>query len=112
MKLSRWTLFWLLVVAVLVIVELSIVTGVLTVNNLLGFFILFVYALVAISVLAIVGAIFVGMWVSHRILSTQGFTPFEQEMLRMRQDLKEIAKRLEAIDSKVGASNPENRKEP
>lgn len=105
MRISRWRLLWLLIVAVLVAIELSVVTGVLSLNNLLGFFVLFVFGLVVITVMAIVGAVFVGMFVSHRILSTQGFTPFEQEMLRMRQDVRELAERIEAIAAKVGVAN-------
>lgn len=112
MRISRWTLLWLLTVAVLVVVELSIVTGVLTLGNIVGFFVLFVFALVVISVLAIVGAVFVGMFVSHRILSTQGFTPFEQEMLRMRQEVRDLAERIDAISAKVGVSRPEKPKGP
>jgi len=101
-RISRWTALWILIVAVLVVVEASIVTGVLSLNNLVGFFILFVFGLVVITVMAIVGAVFVGMFVSHRILSTQGFTPFEQEMLRMRQDVKELAKRVEELGARLG----------
>ncbi len=106
MRLSRWTLLWLLIVAVLAAVEISIIAGVLNLNDLLGFFVLFVFALVMISVLAIVGAVFVGIFVSHRILSTKGFTPFETEMLRMRQDLRDIMERVDAISTKIGASPP------
>lgn len=112
MRISRWTLLWILIIGVLVAVELSIVTGVLNVGNLVGFFILFVFALVVITVLAIVGAVFVGMFVSHRILSTQGFTPFEQEMLRMRQEIRDLAERLDAIASKIGVPRPPKSKGP
>lgn len=112
MRLSRWTLLWLLIVGVLVAVELSILTGVLSPSNILGFFILFVSALVMITVLAIVGAVFLGMWASHRILSTQGFTPFEQEMLRMREEVRQLAERVEAIATKLGASSPGKPREP
>ena len=108
MRISRWTLLWLLTVAVLVVVELSIVTGVLTLGNIVGFFVLFVFALVVISVLAIVGAVFVGMFVSHRILSTQDFTPFEQEMLRMRQEVRDIKERLDELASR-GNADPKRR---
>jgi len=112
MRISRWTLLWLLTVAVLVVVELSIVTGILTLGNIVGFFVLFVFALVVISVLAIVGAVFVGMFVSHRILSTKGFTPFEQEMLRMRQEVRDLAERIDAISAKLGARRPEKPRGP
>ena len=39
------------------------------------------------TVFAFIGAVFLGMFVSHRILSGKDFTPFEQEMLRMRRPL-------------------------
>ncbi len=112
MRISRWTLLWLLVVGVLVAIEVLILTGVLTVGNLLGFFILFVFGLVFVAVLAIVGAVFVGMFVSHRILSTQGFTPFEQEMLRMRQEVRDLAERVDAIAAKIGIARPPKPKGP
>jgi len=61
-----------------------------------------VSGLIVISVLAIIGATFLGIYISHRILSTRDFTPFEQEMLRMSEEVKrlsgkvaEIAKALE-----------------
>ncbi|OGS46932.1 MAG: hypothetical protein A3K66_04830 [Euryarchaeota archaeon RBG_16_67_27] len=103
MRISRWALLWFLTVGVLVVIELGILTNVITPGNLIGFFVAFVFALVVISVLAIVGAVFVGMFVSHRILSTQGFTPFEQEMLRMRQEVRDIKERLDEIAARVNA---------
>ena len=103
MRISRWALLWFLTVGVLVVIELGILTNVITPGNLIGFFVAFVFALVVISVLAIVGAVFVGMFVSHRILSTQGFTPFEQEMLRMRQEVRDIKERLDEIAARGNA---------
>lgn len=49
-----------------------------------------VTALVFTTLLAVVGAIFIGLYISHRILAPDGFTPFEQEMLQMRHDIEEI----------------------
>ena len=112
MRISRWALLWFLTVGVLVVIELGILTNVITPGNLIGFFVAFVFALVVISVLAIVGAVFVGMFVSHRILSTQGFTPFEQEMLRMRQEIRELSERIEQIATKLGVTLGNRKKEP
>jgi len=111
MRISRWALLWFLTVGVLVVIELGILTNVITPGNLIGFFVAFVFALVVISVLAIVGAVFVGMFVSHRILSTQGFTPFEQEMLRMRQEVRELNERVSEIAARIGVAIG-NRKNP
>lgn len=101
MRLSRWVLLWLLIVGVLVAVEVGIVTGLIPLDPIASL-ITVLYALAVISVLSIVGAVFVGMFVSHRILSTKGFTPFEQEMLRMRQEVRELSDRVSEIGVRLG----------
>jgi uncharacterized membrane protein (UPF0182 family) len=53
---------------------------------------------VVVIVLALIGAIFVGMYLAHRILSIGGFTPFERAMLKMREDVKKINERLGIIE--------------
>lgn len=62
-----------------------------------------VTALVFTTLLAVVGAIFIGLYISHRILAPTGFSPFEQEMLRMRQDVEEIRA---AVEEMRGARPP------
>ena len=57
----------------------------------------FVTALIFTTVLAAVGAIFIGLYFSARILSPGGFTPFEQEMLRMRAEVQEIRAAVEEL---------------
>ena len=52
---------------------------------------------------ALIGAFFLGMLMSHRILSIGSFTPFETEMIRMQEDIKEILSILEK------ANNPSQR---
>jgi len=112
MKVTRWTLLWLLVVAVMIAIEVLILTGVLSVGNLIGFFYFFVAGLVVIAVLAIVGAVFLGMYVSHRILSAQEFSPFEQEMIRMHQEVRELRSRIEAIAEKLGMPETQRDRSP
>jgi hypothetical protein len=106
----RWVLLWLLIAGVLLAVEVGLVLGLITPGSFLGF----IFAITIISVLSIVGAVFVGMFVSHRILSTAGFTPFEQEMLRMRQDLHELTEKVAEIAARLGVTigNPNNPKPP
>src|SRR5439155_27240360 len=94
MRLSRWVLLWLLIIGVLVAIGIGVVTGRLVP---IGSVLIFLIGLMVVSVLSIIGAVFVGMFVSHRILSTKGFTPFEQEMLRMRQEVRELSDRLGEI---------------
>ena len=102
MKVSRWTLLWLLIVAVLAAVWIGVYVGWITPGNLLTSFFAFAFGLVVIAVLALIGAVFLGMVISHRIMSGEGFTPFEEEMLKMRQEVRELRDRLEAIAEKLG----------
>jgi uncharacterized protein YneF (UPF0154 family) len=111
MRLTRWVLLWLLIIAVLVGIEVSVITGRLTPDPI-GSFLVLIFALMVISVLSIIGAVFVGMFVSHRILSTKGFTPFEQEMLRMRQDVRELSERLGEIAARLGLTEGDRNKPP
>src|SRR5438128_7837101 len=112
MRISRWTILWLGIVAVLVAVEIGVLTGFITPAGLISSFLTVIVGLVIISVFAFIGAIFLGMFVSHRILSGKGFTPFEQEMLRMRQDLRELNDRIEQIATRLGVSLGDRKKEP
>lgn len=112
MRITRWTLLWLLVIGVLISVEIGVVTGRITAGDLIGSFLGFLVALMVVSVLSIVGAVFVGIFVSHRILSTKGFTPFEQEMLRMRQEVRDLSERLDAIATRLGLAPENKKKEP
>lgn len=102
MKISKWTILWLVIVLALVIIWGSMLAGLWRVTDLALNFFLIIFSLVVIAILAIIGAVFVGMFVSHRIISAQGFTPFEREMLEMREDVKEIKKRMAAIEEKMG----------
>ena len=52
---------------------------------------------IALILLALIGAIFIGMFLSHRILSIGGFTPFEEEMLKMRKDIEDINEKLNEL---------------
>jgi len=105
-------ILWLGIVAVLVAIEIGVLTGFITPAGLISQFLTLIVGLVVISVFAFVGAIFLGIFVSHRILSGKGFTPFEQEMLRMRQDLRELNDRIEQIATRLGVSLGDRKKEP
>lgn len=97
MKISRWTLVWLFVVGLLIAIEVAILFGVVNPYDVVTFFFIMVSALVVIAVLAIIGAMFLGLYISHRILSTQAFTPFEQEMLQMAEDVKRLSDKVDAL---------------
>lgn len=86
----------------LIAVWIGVYVGLITPGNLIGSFVNLIYAIVVIAFLAIIGAVFLGMAVSHRILSVQAFTPFEEEMLKMRQEVRDLQVRVEAIGEKLG----------
>ncbi|MFW6048135.1 MAG: hypothetical protein ACOC87_02415 [Candidatus Natronoplasma sp.] len=60
----------------------------------------FVFGLVVISFLAIIGALFLGMFISHRIFSSREFTSFEEEMLKMRRDVEDIKEKIDKVEKK------------
>ncbi len=103
MRISRWTLLWLLIVGVLAVIWIGVYVGWINPGNLAVSFFLIVLGLVVVAVLSLIGAVFLGMVISHRIMSGQGFTPFEEEMLKMRQEVRELHDRMDAILEKLGA---------
>ena len=56
--------------------------------------------------MALVGAIFIGVYLSHRILSPTGFTPFEEEMLRMRADVQQVKRDVAELRERVAPDPP------
>lgn len=109
MKISRWTLLWLLVVGLLISIELAIVVGAVNPYDVVTFFFIMVSALIVIAVLAIIGATFLGIYISHRILSTQDFSPFEQEMFRMADEVKRLSQKVDEISRAVKGDPPSGR---
>lgn len=99
MKPSRTVLFWSIIIAVLMVLEIAEVFHFFT----LGYVavienpIAFIFSIVLITILALVGALFVGIYIAHRILSPQGFTPFEEEMLKMRDEVKELKGKVDKL---------------
>ncbi|MFO8109671.1 MAG: hypothetical protein R6U17_03995 [Thermoplasmata archaeon] len=83
------------IVVVFGIFSIALITGVFPVGDPLTHFYAFVFALVLVSVFAMIGAIFLGMFISHRVFSSQEFTAFEEEMLKMKNDIDHIRKKLE-----------------
>jgi hypothetical protein len=101
-------LAWGVLIVLLVAVELAEITDVFTlpVESVLGDPLVFVLALVFTTVVAVVGAIFIGIYISARILSPSGFTPFEEEMLRMRTDLRDMKAALDEMRGGPGGQPP------
>ncbi len=109
MKISRWTLLWLLIVGLLTAIELAIVFGAVNPYDVVTFFFIMVSGLIVIAVLAIIGATFLGIYISHRILSTRDFSPFEQEMFRMADEVKRLSQKVEEISTALERDPPPGR---
>jgi len=64
------------------------------VSSLLTFYAFSVYT---VSLAAVLGGILLGMFIATRTLSTQGFTPFEVSMLRLKDDINSLQKEVKII---------------
>lgn len=104
MTINRWTVLWIAVVALLLIILVLEIGGFFRLEDLIANPILFLIAFSIVGVLAAVGAMFVGIFVTHRIFAGEAFTPFEREMLTMREEVQAIKERLEEIAGAL--SNP------
>ncbi|HEV2166494.1 MAG TPA: hypothetical protein VGS23_05920 [Thermoplasmata archaeon] len=88
----RVIFFWAAAVGVLFLIEIAELTHVFTLPLLsaIGNLLAFIFALVFTTILALVGALFIGIYISQRMQSPSGFTAFEEEMLRMRSDVQKL----------------------
>lgn len=101
----RWWAIWGLFILALVLIEIGVVTGFFIFDPLTNFYFVIV-AVAFIGILAIVGAVFIGIFLTHRIFASQEFTPFEREMLSMREDVKELRARVEEL---AGPRDPDGK---
>jgi amino acid permease len=98
--------YFLLIILILIASWIiGTVTGIIPITDILLNFIGFISMLVTITMLAIVGAIFLGMYLSHRILTKKGFTPFEISMLEMHEDIKDMKGRLTKLENELNNRN-------
>lgn len=97
MTLSRWTILWVLVVVILLTILVLEVAGVLRIEDLIANPVLLLIGFSIVGILAAVGAMFIGIFVSYRIFAGERFSPFEREMLDMREEVQAIRERLEEL---------------
>ena len=97
---------WSCVLVALVLLELAEVTHLFTlpVASVLDDPVSLAVSLVFTTIVAVIGAIFVGIFITTRLLRPRGFTPFEEEMLRMREDLGELRRAVDEIRDHARAS--------
>ncbi len=85
-------------IVILAAFEILQLTGILKVTQIVANFYLFMFSIVVVSVLAVIGAIFLGMTIAHRLMERKDFTPFEEEMFSMREQMNRIEKMIETIN--------------
>lgn len=91
---------WIIIALVLVVLEVLQLTGIIRLSDIAANFYLFVFSLVIVSVLAIIGAIFLGITIAHRFMVNRGFTPFEEEMLSMKEQINRMEEMIENLTKK------------
>ena len=96
----QWTALWVGFVLTLVGIEVGIVTRVIVFDPLTNFYFV-ILAVVVIGILGIIGAVFIGIFIAQRILSSGEFTPFEKEMLGMREDVKKLTAKVEEMSARL-----------
>ena len=77
------------------------------VSSLLTFYAFSVYT---VSLAAVLGGVLLGMFIATRTLSTQGFTPFEVSMLRLRDDMHNLNKEIKSIKEYIENFEDKNSK--
>lgn len=115
MRASRWVLlFWVGVVVVLLGVELAEITQLFTlpIQSIIANPISFITALVFTTILALVGAIFIGLYISQRWLGTGQFSSFEEEMLQMRGDVRDLKASIAEIRDHLPPGSPPSQERP
>lgn len=112
MRRPRFAVFWTVVIAALLILEIAELTRLFTIPFLqaISNVVTFALALIFVTIVALVGAIFIGIYVSQRLLSPRGFSPFEEEMLKMRAEVTEIRRQMQELANRTsGVSRPVSR---
>ena len=111
MRPSRIIVFWTVVIAALLFIEVAELTRLFTIPFLqaISNVVTFAFALIFVTIVALIGAIFIGIYVSQRLLSPRGFSPFEEEMLKMRADVTELRRQVQELtgtDGRGSANGP------
>lgn len=112
MKIRRpFLVLWIVIILALLFVEIAEVTSYFTlpITSVVGNPIAFVFVLAFTTVLALVGAVFIGLYLAQRWLSTSDFTPFELEMLKMRDEIKTLqhsVDELKEVDARHASDGP------
>lgn len=97
MRMDKWTALWLVAVVSLVLVLVLELLGAISLSDLTANPILLLVGIVIVAVLSAVGAMFLGVFLTQRVFASSQFTPFEREMLAMREEVRQIREQVEAL---------------
>lgn len=101
MKVNRLTLIWLSLMLFLILLEIGQLSGILRLDRIINNPWGFVFGITLIAILAVIGAMFVGVFIAYRWLTTRGFTPYEEEILKVAEEVHKISERTEKIEGEI-----------
>ncbi|MCI4348389.1 MAG: hypothetical protein L3J97_07225 [Thermoplasmata archaeon] len=111
MRLPRFVVFWAVLIAALLFIEVAELTRLFTIpfTQAISNVVTFAFALIFVTIVALVGAIFIGIYVSQRLLFPRGFSPFEEEMLKMRAEVMEMRRQMQDLLGRADGPSPKGR---
>ena len=65
------------------------------------------FSVFTVALFAVLGGILLGMFIATRALSSQGFTPFEVSMLKLRDDVRNLKRELGELRRLLEGDEPE-----
>jgi fumarate reductase subunit D len=80
-----------------VVYTAAVWSGIIDAGNDAAVLAAFITGWIGVLVFAILGAFLLGMYSGHRILSLGDFTPFEEEMLHMKEDVAQMRAELKTL---------------
>ena len=86
----------------LVLFQLNIID--FSVGELLAFY---TFSVFTVTLFAVLGGVLLGMFIATRALSSQGFTPFEVSMLKLRDDIQNLKQELGELRRLLEGNEPE-----
>ena len=86
----------------LVLFQLNIIN--FSVGELLAFY---TFSVFTVTLFAVLGGGLLGMFIATRALSSQGFTPFEVSMLKLRDDVRNLKRELGELRRLLEGDEPE-----
>ena len=75
-----------------------------SVGELLAFY---TFSVFTVTLFAVLGGVLLGMFIATRALSSQGFTPFEVSMLKLRDDVQNLKQELGELRRLLEGNEPE-----